>query len=94
MRLFGGAVWPELQSLKAIWEAEKKREDGVKWSVSRVGWLQDWPQKGEGARAGYTGDKDWNIKHSRADIAAWSVREAERREWTGEMPALYSGKEE
>lgn len=86
--MFAGTVWSEIQSLKAMWLAEKERADGVKWTVSRVGYLQDWEQKGEGAKVGYVGRDGWALKHSRADIAAWSVREAEKREWTGEFPAL------
>ena len=72
-----------------ISHAELIKQSGLDWTIVRGPMLTDDPAKGT-YQVGYVGTVG-GIKLTRADLAAFVLKEWEGREWTGKMPFVTNG---
>jgi len=72
-------------------EKSKTQKDSEKldWTVYRLNLVKDFGWAKTGARAGYVGDEDWKATIDRAQLAAWLIEEAEKKQWVRKLPALW-----
>jgi hypothetical protein len=59
VRLLASGAYAELKEMGRFWTSEA---NGVSWTVFRVPHLNDGPQVGDGARAGYVGQEGYVLE--------------------------------